>query len=107
MWSRINFNLDKNCALADMTVANNRPSGLEFQITDTKLYVPVVTLLKENNLKLKFGFKKTIKWNKFWSQMIIQNNNNNLNYLIDPTFTNVNRLFVLYLDHLKELKKTT
>ena len=27
--------------------------------------------------------------------MTIQSNNNNLNYLIDPTFTNVNRLFVL------------
>ena len=27
--------------------------------------------------------------------MTVQSNNNNLNYLIDPTFTNVNRLFVL------------
>ena len=27
--------------------------------------------------------------------MTIQPQNNNLNYLIDPTFTNVNRLFVL------------
>ena len=42
----------KNCALADMTVANNPPTGLEFQITDTKLYVPVVTLSKENDVKL-------------------------------------------------------
>ena len=49
----------KNCALADMTVraaGNNNdppavvaPTGLEFQITDTKLYVPVVTLSKEND----------------------------------------------------------
>ena len=41
------------------------PIGLEFQITDTKLYVPVVTLSKENDKKLleqlKSGFKKTIK----------------------------------------------
>ena len=55
----------KNCVLADMTVANNPPTGLEFQIKDTKLYVPVVTLSKENNIKLsaklKSGFKKTIK----------------------------------------------
>ena len=54
----------KNCALADMTVANNPPTGLEFQIKDTKLYVPVVTLSKENDIKLleklKSGFKKTI-----------------------------------------------
>ena len=75
------------------------PRGLEFKVTDTKLYVPVVTLSKENDIKLleklKSGFKQTIKWNKYRSQMTIQPQNNNLNYLIDPTFTNVNRLFVL------------
>ena len=96
----------KNCVLADMTVANNPPTGLEFQIKDTKLYVPVVTLSKENDIKLleklKSGFKKTIKWNKYRSQMTIQNNNNNLNYLIDPTFTNVNRLFVLSCERIEE-----
>ena len=75
------------------------PTGLEFQITDTKLYVPVVTLSKENDTKLleqlKTGFKRTIKWNKYISQMIVQPQNNKLNYLIDPTFRNFNRLFVL------------
>ena len=101
----------KNCVLIDKITRNanynadpivyeiNNPEDATFQITDTKLYVPVVTLSKENNIKLleklKSGFKKTIKWNKYRSQMTIQNNNNNLNYLIDPTFTNVNRLFVL------------
>ena len=73
----------KNCVLADMTVANNPPTGLEFQIKDTKLYVPVVTLSKENDIKLleqlKSGFQRTIKSNKYRSQMTIQNNNNNLN----------------------------
>ena len=34
--------------------------------------------------------------------MTIQNNNNNLNYLVDPTFTNVNRLFVLSLERIEE-----
>ena len=75
------------------------PIGLEFRITDTKLYVPAVTLSKENDTKLleqlKSGFKRTIKRNKYRSQMTVQPQNNNLNYLIDPTFTNVNRLFVL------------
>ena len=50
----------KNCVLADMTEANNPQNGLELQITDTKLRVPVVTLLKENDKKLleqlKSGF---------------------------------------------------
>ena len=58
-----------------------------------------VTLSKENHTKcleqLKSGFKKTIKRNKYRSKMTTQPQNNNLNYLIDPTFTNVNRLFVL------------
>ena len=82
------------------------PSGTTFQIKDAKLYVPVVTLSKEFDIKLleklKSGFKKTIKWNKYRSQMTIQNNNNNLNYLIDPTFTNVNRLFVLSFEGIEE-----
>ena len=95
----------KNCVLADMTVnalanpAIVAPTELQFEITDTKLYVPVVTLPKQNDTKLleqlKTGFKRTIKWNKYRSQMTIQPQSNNLNYLIDPTFTNVNRLFVL------------
>ena len=45
--------------------------------------------------QLKSGFKRTIKWNKYKSQITVQPQNNNLNYLIDPTFTNNNRLFVL------------
>ena len=77
----------------------SNPENATFQITDAKLYVPVVTLSKENDTKLleqlKSGFKRTIKWNKYRSQMTIQPQNNNFNYLIDPTFTNVNRLFVL------------
>ena len=83
-------------ALANPATA--APVELEFEIADTKLYVPVVSLSKENDIKLlgklKPGFKRTIKWNKYRSQMTIQPQNNNLNYLIDPTFTNVNRLFV-------------
>ena len=65
------LNWSKNCALADMTVnvgvnpAIAAPSGATFKITDTKLYVPVVTLSKENDIKLlvqlKSGFKRTIK----------------------------------------------
>ena len=77
----------------------NNPENATFQITNTKLYVPVVTLSKENDIKLleqlKSGFKKIIKWNKYRSRMTIHPQNNNLNCLIDPTFTNGNRLFVL------------
>ena len=75
------------------------PTSATFQITDTKLYVPVVTLSKENDKELleqlKSGSKRTAKWNKYRSQMTIQLQNNNLNYLIDPIFTKVNRLLIL------------
>ena len=66
------------------------------------MYVPVVTLSAELDNKLleqlKTGFKRTIKWNKYRSEMSNQTKNNNLSYLINPTFTNVNRLFVLSFD---------
>ena len=84
----------KNCASADMTARakedNNDPpaivgpTGLEFQITDTTLHVPVVTLSEENDKKLleqlKPAFKRTVKWNKYRSQITVQSFNNNLNY---------------------------
>ena len=73
----------------------DNPENATFQITDTKMYVPVVTLSKENDTnlleQLKTGFKRTIKCDKYRSQMTIQPQNNDLDYLIDPTFTNVNR----------------
>ena len=68
-------------------------------ITDCKLYIPVVTLSKVDEIKLltnlKSGFTREIRWNKYRSKMSTEDINNNLNILIDPTFTNVNRLFVL------------
>ena len=72
------------------------------------MYVPLVTLSKESDIKLleklKSGFKRTIKWKKYTSQMTTQNKNNNLNYLIDPTFTNANRLFALSFERIEENK---
>ena len=80
-------------------VYDDFPTGATFKLTDTKLYVSVVILSAETDNKrleqLKTGFKKTIKLNKYKSEMSNQTINNNLNYLTDPTFTNVNRLFVL------------
>ena len=74
-----------------------------FKITDTKLYVPVATLSTkdDNNFleQLKSGFKRTIKWNKDRSETTNQTKTNNLNHLIDLTFTKVNRLFVLSFEN--------
>ena len=82
----------------------NSPTDLKFEITDCKLYVPVVALSAENENKLKSGFKRTIKWNKYMSQMSNQAKNSNLNYLIDPTFGNVNILFVLSFENEEDRK---
>ena len=91
--------MEKRILVAGQPNRGDSPTNATFKITDTKLYVPVVTLSAENDNKLleqlKTGFKRTIKWNKYRSEMPNQAANNNLNYLIDPTFANVNRLFVL------------
>ena len=51
-------------------ITNSKGAG-RFGITDTKLYVPVVTLSTQDNAKLlqqlKSGFKRTINWNKYQS----------------------------------------
>ena len=52
------------------------PYGLEFQITNTKLHVPVATLSKKNNKKLlaqlKSAFKEFVKWNKYRPQWLFK-----------------------------------
>ena len=92
MEKRVITNTQRDTSLANAT----------FQ-TDAKLYVPVVALSTENDKtlleQLRTGFKRTIKWNKYRSEMTNQTKNNNLNYLIDPTFTSVNRLFVLSFEN--------
>ena len=104
----LELKLNKNCVITSLEqrqiaagppVVNGSPTGATLNITDCKLYIPVVTLSKDDEIKLitnlKSGFKREIKWNKYKSQMFTEAINNNLNILIDPTFTNFNRLFVL------------
>ena len=77
---------------------NVSTTSATFKLTDTKLYVSVLTLSKENDKKLleqlKSGFKRAVKWNKYTSQITIHSQNNNLNYLIDSTFNTFYRLLV-------------
>ena len=100
---------DKNCEItslecrADGDNLDNSPTGATFSITDCNLYVPVVTLSKNDKnellMNLKSRFKRIVKWNKYMSQSSNYIANDNLNVLIDPTFTNVNRLFVLSFEN--------
>ena len=80
-------------------IRGNVPTSATLSITGCKLYIPVVTLSKDDEIKLltnlKSGCTREREWNKYRSQMSTGAANDNLNILIDPTFTNVNRLFVL------------
>ena len=88
-WSR-------NCVIISTDVANQIPT---FTITETNLYVPVVTLSTQDNAKLlpqlKSGFKRTISQNKYLVKPKLLAQNANLNHLTEPSFQGVNRLFVL------------
>ena len=74
-------------------------TGVYFMITSTNLYVPVVILSINDNIKflgnIKKWFKKTNSWSKYRFEITTQTKNNNLDYLIHLTFRNINFLFVL------------
>ena len=75
----------------------------KFKVTDTKLYVSVVTLSKQDNAKLlkqlTSGFKRVLNWNKYLSKPELLAQNPNLNYLVEPSFQEVNRLFALAFEN--------
>ena len=89
-----------HCVLIATTVQNQTAT---FEITDTKLYVPVVTLSTQENTKflqqLKSGFKRVINWNKYLSKPELLAQNPNLNHLVEPSFQGVNRLFILAFEN--------
>ena len=84
-------------------VITNSTGAGTFEITDTKLYVPVVTLSTKENAKLlqqlKSGLKRVINWNKYLSKPELLRQNSNLNYLIEPSFQGVNILFILAFEN--------
>ena len=84
------------CVLISTNVQNQNAT---FTITDTKRYVPIVTLSTQENTKflqqLKSGFKRVINWNKYLSKPGLLAQNSSLNHLVEPSFQGVNRLFVL------------
>ena len=89
-----------NCVLIATNIQNQNAT---FAITDTKLYVPVVTLSTQKNTKflqqLNSGFKRVINWNKYLSKPELLAQNPNLNHLSEPSFQGVNRLFVLAFEN--------
>ena len=92
----INFEVNPILAWSPTCVITNSTGAGTFRITNTSLYVSVVTLLTQENCKLlqnlKYGFKRKISWNKYLSNPEISAQNPNLNHLVEPTFQGLNRL---------------
>ena len=83
------------CFTIDNLVDNQKPA---FTITNAKLCVPIVTWLTQDNTnlleQLKSCFKRTTNWNKYEPKVTVELQNQYLDFLINPSFQGVNKLFV-------------
>ena len=116
----LDLSCQKNCVISEISrtlevfanpnanpptnrVPQTHSSKATFQTNNAKLFVPVITLCINNNFKfsenMKQGFKRITSWNKYRPGIIAQPKSNNFNYMIDPTFRNINRLFVLSFEN--------
>ena len=95
---KLNLTCKKECVLS------NQRSDVVFIINDTKLYVPVVTLSKEDNKDFieqqNKGFQRSIYWNEYKTkEQTVDSDANNANIVryisLDPSFQGINRLLVM------------
>ena len=90
----LELNWSKDCVMS--TIADTT-----FKITNTKLYVPIVTLSSKDNAKLvkllESGFNRPVYWNEYQTKTETRNldNNNLTRFPLDASFQGVRRLFVL------------
>ena len=95
MWSQSYF--------SPTSVISSATGETKFKITETKLYVPVVTLSTQDNAKLlqqlKSGLRRTIKWSKYQSDPKTYAQNRYLNDLLNLSFLGVNRPFALSFEN--------
>ena len=96
----LDLNWSEKCIMVATNIANHAAT---FSITDTKLYVPVVTFSTQDNAKLlgqlKYGFKIITNWNKYQAKVSTERVNQYLVYLINPSFQGVNKLSVLLFEN--------
>ena len=78
-------------------VISSATGATRFKITDTKQYIPVVTL----------SINRTINWNEYQPKLSPQRQNQYLDFLIDTNFQGVNRLFVLWFENEEDRKVLT
>ena len=91
----------KDCVISSANAASN--TVVSFKITDTKLYVPVVTLSTKDNSnltkQLNEGFKRTVYWNEYKAVPTTADAADDpYTKTLDASFQGVNRLFVLGFD---------
>ena len=100
--SKLLLTMSKDCV-----ITNSEGDG-KSAITETKLYVPVVTLSTQDSAKLlqqlKSGFTRIINWSKYKSDIKTYAQNRYLNHLINPSFQGVNKLFVLSFENEDQRK---
>ena len=97
------LNWSENCVTVATDVADQ---GATFSITDAKPHVSVTTLSTQDNAKwleqLKSGFKRTITWKKYQTKVSKERPNQYFDFLIDPRFQGLNRLYVLSFENDEE-----
>ena len=97
---KIHFELNwsKGCVMSTIAATT-------FKITNTKLYVPIVTLSSKDNAKLvkllEDGFNRPVYWNEYQTKIETRNldNNNLTRFPLDASFQGVRRLFVLIFNN--------
>ena len=111
----------ENCVLTTVAIgANGNADGADsatFKITDAKIYVPVVTLSAEDNVKLSKllsdGFKRSVYWNKYKviDNKVVEIAANNvekyIRELLDSSYQGVKRLFVLAYDNAADIDRVS
>ena len=100
----INCRVELSLSWNENCILSSAGTAATFTITDTKLYVPIVTLKTKDNTKLSKllseGFKRSVYWNKY--KVIpnkIYNQNNYIRELLDSSYQGVKRLFILAYDN--------
>ena len=97
----INCKIKSNLTWKKECVLSTDAGDAVFIINDTKMYVPVVTLSKEDNKDFieqqNKGFQRSIYWNEYKTKKITEHPDANVfKYInLDPSFQGVNRLFVM------------
>ena len=98
--THLELNWSKDCVMSTIT-------NTIFKITNTKLYVPIVTLLSKDNVKLlkliEEGFKRLVYWNEYQTKILKKNldKNNLTRFPLDASFQGVRRLFLPVFDNTR------